>query len=181
MKHLRTILLAILASISLAVNASDFTYEGLKYTTLTDSTCRTKAGDYYQAAGNEVSGDLVIPETVYDEKGNAYSVISIGYFAFCSCSGLTSVTIPNSVTSMGDDAFYDCSGLTSVTIGNSVTEIGDRVFGGCSGLTSVVIPNSVTSIGCYAFYNCSGLTSVVIPNSVTSIDGGAFCGCSDCA
>ncbi len=30
-----------------------------------------------------------------------------------------------------------CSGLTSVTIGNSVTSIGDRAFDGCSGLTSI--------------------------------------------
>ena len=34
--------------------------------------------------------------------------------------------------------FYDCSGLTSVTIGNSVTSIGSNAFNGCSGLTSVI-------------------------------------------
>ena len=34
-------------------------------------------------------------------------------------------------------AFYNCSGLTSVTIGNSVTSIGDSAFRGCSGLTSI--------------------------------------------
>ena len=44
--------------------------------------------------------------------------------AFRGCSGLTSVTIPDSVTSIGNWAFYGCSGLTSVTIGNSVTSIG---------------------------------------------------------
>ncbi|MBQ9679031.1 MAG: leucine-rich repeat protein [Prevotella sp.] len=31
---------------------------------------------------------------------------TIGYSAFEGCSGLTSVTIPNSVTSIGDSAFY---------------------------------------------------------------------------
>jgi hypothetical protein len=30
------------------------------------------------------------------------------------------VTIPNSVTSIGEAAFYECSGLTSVTINNSI-------------------------------------------------------------
>ena len=34
--------------------------------------------------------------------------------------------------------FYGCSGLTSVTIGNSVTSIGSNAFNGCSGLTSVI-------------------------------------------
>jgi hypothetical protein len=131
MKHLRTILLAILASISLAVNAKDFTYEGLTYTTLIGRTCETKA-DGYQTADNEVSGDLVIPETVYDEIGIAYSVISIGDYTFKGCSGLTSVSIPNSVTEIGSYAFYDCSGLTSVTIGNSVTNIYWHAFTRCS-------------------------------------------------
>ena len=98
--------------------------------------------------------------------------------AFHGCSGLTSVTIPNSVTSIGVGAFRDCSGLTSVTIPNSVTSIGGVAFRGCTGLTSVTIPNSVTSIGDGAFYDCSGLTSVTIPNSVTSIGENAFCFCS---
>ena len=102
---------------------------------------------------------------------------TIGDYAFSGCSGLTSVTIPNSVTSIGSSAFSSCSGLTSVTIPNSVTSIGDDAFRGCSGLTSVTIPNSVTSIGWYAFYGCSGLTSVTIPNSVTSIGSSAFAYC----
>ncbi|MBQ8060217.1 MAG: leucine-rich repeat protein, partial [Prevotella sp.] len=106
------------------------------------------------------------------------SVTSIGSWAFYNCSGLTSVTIPNSVTSIGDRAFYNCSGLTSVTIPNSVTSIGSWAFYNCSGLTSVTIPNSVTSIGSWAFSGCSGLTSVTIPNSVTSINSYAFYGCS---
>ena len=101
----------------------------------------------------------------------------MGYQAFCYCSGLTSVTIPNSVTSIGGRAFRACSGLTSVTIGNSVKSIGVWAFGFCKGLTSVTIGNSVTSIGNNAFYKCSGLTSVTIPNSVTSIGEDAFYEC----
>lgn len=50
--------------------------------------------------------------------------------------------------------FNGCSGLTSVTIPNSVTSIGHNAFSRCSGLTSVTIPNSVTSIGYEAFWNC---------------------------
>ena len=102
------------------------------------------------------------------------SVTSIGEWAFSDCSGLTSVTIPNSVTSIGEWAFYNCSALTSVTFPNSVTSIGECAFYDCSGLTSVTIPNSVTSIGEWAFYNCSRLTSVTIGNSLTSIGKHAF-------
>ena len=86
---------------------------------------------------------------------------TIENYAFSGCSGLTSLTIPNSVTSIGIDAFSGCNGLTSVTIGNSVRIIGWNAFYKCSGLTSVTIPNSVTSIGNYAFQDCSGLTSVI--------------------
>ncbi|MBQ2367837.1 MAG: leucine-rich repeat domain-containing protein, partial [Bacteroidaceae bacterium] len=97
---------------------------------------------------------------------------------FRECSGLTSVTIPNSVTSIGNHAFINCSSLTNVTIPNCVTNIGYASFAYCSGLTSVEIPNSVTSIGEYAFYNCSSITSVELSNSVTNIGECAFYNCS---
>ena len=103
---------------------------------------------------------------------------SIGSYAFEYCTGLTSVTIPNSVTSIGDGAFAGCSSLTSVTIPNSVTSIGRSAFFGCTGLTSVTIPNSVTDIGVCAFLDCSSLTSVTIGNSVTSIGDYAFADCT---
>ena len=92
------------------------------------------------------------------EIGSA--VTSIGYQAFYSSSGLTSVTIPSSVTSIGNFAFHRCSDLTSVTILEGVTNIGSSAFSTCSKLTSVTIPSSVTSIGDSAFYGCSSLTSV---------------------
>ncbi len=130
---------------------------------------------------NYVTGDLVIPSTV-SYNGNYYTVTALRtvsyYGTFQNCSGLTSVTIPNSVTSIGNSVFYGCSNLTSVTIPNSVTSIGHNAFNGCSGLTSVTIPDSVTSIGNSVFYGCSGLTSVTIGNYVISIGDDAFNGCS---
>ena len=48
-------------------------------------------------------------------------------------SGLTSITIPDSVTSIGYSAFEGCTGLTSITIPDSVTSIGNCAFLGCSG------------------------------------------------
>ena len=96
--------------------------------------------------------------TSFNELQYFTGLTSIGEEAFYNCTGMTSMTIPNSVTSIGKYAFLYCSGLTSVTIPNSVTSIGESAFYYCSGLTSVTIPNSVTSIGYEAFYNCSGLT-----------------------
>lgn len=105
-------------------------------------------------------------------------VTSLGNWAFCACSHMTSVTIPDSVTSIGWAAFYECTSLTSVEIPGSVTSIGDEAFLECTSLTSITIPDSVTSIGTYAFYACSSLTRITIPDGVTSIDDWTFGGCS---
>ena len=130
----------------------------------------TYAGSSWYDYNNEYSGSIVIPASVtYD--GNTYSVTSIGSCAFRGCTGLTSVTIPNSLTSIDESAFSGCTGLTSVTIPNSVTSIGIVAFAGC-GLTSVIIPNSVTYIGNDAFYN---IPNIVYNGTAKGSPWGAKC------
>ena len=100
------------------------------YYTLTNNRTElavSYGGSNYISYSNEYSGNVVIPESV-TYNGKTYSVTSIGYEAFRSCSGLTSVTIPNSVTSIGNFAFYSCSSLTSIIIPYSVTSIGEGAF-----------------------------------------------------
>ena len=132
----------------------------------------TSSFAYHERYENKV----VIPEEVF--YGRTYKVTKISNRAFYWCTGLTSVTIPNSVTSIEEGAFQNCIGLTSITIPNRVTSIGESAFDGCSGLSSVTIPNSVKGIGGRAFCGCSGLTSVTIGSGVTSIGYGVFAGCS---
>ena len=143
--------------------------EGLEYSLNSDGKGYTVTG-----IGTCTDRELIIPS-----EYNAKPVTSIGEKAFRFCTGLTRVTIPDSVTRIGDSAFYDCTNLTSVTIGGSVTSIGGSAFEGCAGLTSVTIGNGVTSIGEWAFNGCTGLTSITIPDSVRSIGFYAFEGCNN--
>ncbi|HWV99446.1 MAG TPA: leucine-rich repeat protein [Candidatus Acidoferrum sp.] len=56
-----------------------------------------------------------------------------------------------------------CSGLATITMPNSLTNFGTSVFRGCASLTSVTTPNSVTNIANFALYGCTGLTGVCLP------------------
>ena len=90
----------------------------------------------------------------------------------------THITIDEGTTCITKYAFYECSGLTSVTLPNSLTYIGDNAFNSC-GLSSVVIPDNVKTIGEHAFFSCSSLTSVTIGCGVTLIEDDAFASCNN--
>ena len=124
MKRILFFTLAVLLS-TLSASAYDFKVGGIAYEINMENKNSAKV-----TSGGDYTGDIAIPEKVtYD--GAIYSVTSIGKSAFCYCTGLTSVTIPNSVTTIGSSAFEGCTGLTSVTIPNSVTSIESCAFCYC--------------------------------------------------
>lgn len=147
---------------------------------------------YVSGLRNKTATHITIPSTVVfeyydyndkDENGNAklkrrtFTVTSIRYSAFSGCSGLTSVTIPDSVTSIGYNAFSGCSGLTSVTIPDSVTSIGSSAFSYCSGLTTVWIGSGATDIHYTAFNLCENLQRFIVDaeNPAYASPDGALC------
>ena len=108
LRKLLTVLFVLFATVA---NAYEFEVDGIYYNIYSYNTVEvTSSGNYY----NRYNGSVVIPESV-TYNGVTYSVASIGGGAFSSCSGLTSIEIPNSVTTIGSSAFRDCSGLRSVT------------------------------------------------------------------
>lgn len=101
-------------------------------------------------------------------------VTTIPQYLF-STSGVTSVTIPNTVTDLELGCFYNNS-LTSVT-SSSVTTIGNSVFSDNS-LTTVDF-SAVTSIGNNAFSNNSNLNSVTFStNNTITFGSNVLSGCT---
>ena len=122
--------------------------------------------EYYVEGGNVKitkyigsGGSVDIPATI-DGK----PVTSIGEYAFAYYSGLTSITIPNSVISIGNYAFAGCSELTSITIPSSVTSIGNYAFGNCSGLKTIYIPNGA-QLGAYAIPDTAAKITYTVDSS----------------
>ena len=123
------------------------TVGGISYSVNTTNNTASVVSNYYGA----YSGNIIIPETIiYDNT--TYSVTSISEDAFYK-SGITSVTIPNSVTSISENAFLDCHQLEFVTIGSSVTTIGEHAFRYCYRLTELVslaVEPPICGIGRYS-------------------------------
>ena len=187
MKKILFFLLGVLMVFPVISRDFEYTYKGktLKYTVLDEDAKTAKVTTNY------VSGELEIPAKVSD--GNAiFTVSSIAWFAFCDCTRLTSVTIPESVTSIGAYAFDGCRGLTSVTIPESVTLIGQYAFYDCSDLTraeftsikwllNIIFGNEYANPLYYAHHLFIGgeeVKELIIPSSVTSIGKYAFYGCN---
>jgi hypothetical protein len=187
-KKIKSLLLVLMAAIMpLAASAYDFMVDGLCYKINNIERTTVSVTRENDSGYSNLSGDLVIPESVtYDDK--TYPVTAIDSYAFWGCSGLTSVTIPNSVTEIGKAAFARCSGLTAIIVDDENTMYDSRdncnaiietttnkLVAACKNTT---IPNSVTSIGKQAFEGLSEITSIVIPCMVTSIESSAFYGCT---
>ena len=104
-------------------------------------------------------------------------VTEFGPSAFRHCINLTDINFPKKLTSIGNLAFEQCIGLTEIKLPDGLESIGYAAFHLCTNLTNITIPDSVTSIGDSAFEECTNLTSVTIPASVTKLGKGAFRDC----
>ena len=152
---MKKVLLSILLTL-LPILANAFEYNGINY-----SVSAEKTASVINNLTNPYTGDITIPsEIIY--LNEVHKVTGIGYEAFKDCTGLKSVSIPNTVTSIGNYAFAGCTGLSSITIPNSVTDIGNYAFLGCTNIKDLIIPNSVIHIYSGAFNYCTGLTKVEV-------------------
>ncbi len=125
------------------------------------------------------------------EFADSTTELTIGTYAFQSCSTLKTITIPKNVVSIEDGVFDRCTKLASITVDPEseyyLTADGvlfDKNFtqllfypAGKTG--TFVLPKDVKSIGAGVFRGNESLTSIQIGNQVTSIGTDAFRECSN--
>ena len=170
MKKIISILLLCLVLIcclpmgALKANAAEYKENGWKYTVYNGEA--TVVG--YQSANKSIT----VPS-----KLGGYPVTAIGARAFENYTGMTGVTIPDSVKTIEAYAFNDLKQLTNVTIGNGVTEIKKFAFYGCYNLRTLTLGESLKTIRESAFSGCISLKTVDFPEKLTDIYDSAFSGC----
>ncbi len=111
-------------------------------------------------------------------EANLYNNSILKYIAFANCTGLISVTLPDSIKHIGDLCFYNCPGLTAINLPNKIDSIGNEAFALCLGLSTIVIPSSVKLIGESSFKNCQNLTHISFSEGLTAIGKLAFSDCT---
>ncbi len=149
----------------------------------------------YNAAGNEL---FAVPMAKQGEV-RLLNITEILEGQFRDCTGITKITLPETLRTIGNDCFAGATALQTIEFSQSLSSVGTGAFADTAWYTAqadgivragnviykvkgnladgnVVIPAGVTGIAADAFAG-SGATAVNIPASVTDIGLGAFRDC----
>lgn len=113
-------------------------------------------------------GVTVIGENLFLNCGKlkavefAANTTRIGTQAFANCKSLTSVTIPETVTYIGLKAFKG-TGLTQVTVPESVKTLYSYAFEDCTALTSATVLADIEYVTGSWFSGCTALQTLTLP------------------
>ncbi|MCD8207951.1 MAG: leucine-rich repeat protein [Bacteroidales bacterium] len=126
-------------------------------------------------------GDSVIESVAFASDAESFE---LGEYAFCGCTALTEVILPESTEVVSVSAFYDCVSLSSIGIPSRVKVIEESAFEGCASLTGDLtagengtsLPEGLKIIGDRAFCGDVKL-AVTIPSTVEKIGEEAFFQC----
>lgn len=108
-----------------------------------------------------------------------YSGVTIGAYAFASCSNLMTVNAPNATT-ISASAFYSCKSLYDISFPN-VLSIYSNAFGYCSSIVEITDNTfpSLTTLGTGAFAYLQGLERFIYSvRQISEVSQGAFQYCA---
>ena len=113
----------------------------------------------------------------FAQKDGKTSITKINAYAFCGCTNIQSVNIPDSVTEIGDYAFYNCGRISSFTIPYDLTKIGKGAFEKCTSATlTIENPNlakeNLVDSGITFIVGCSNSTAREYYNEYVEPDYG---------
>ena len=108
-------------------------------------------------------------EEVYTEGALTYG-IDRDYAAVIQCSkdARGEIAIPDNINGVtvniiAEEAFKDCTGITAVTIPESVLKVNEYAFSGCTSLKTVKNRADLQWVADYAFSNCKSLEGFLNP------------------
>lgn len=86
----------------------------------------------------------------------------------CSKDARGEITIPDNINGVtvniiAEEAFKDCTGITAVTIPESVLKVNEYAFSGCTSLKTVKNRADLQWVADYAFSNCKSLEGFLNP------------------
>ena len=107
-----------------------------------------------------------------------YGVEEIHDDAFSKCGMLENIYIPDSVGYIGN-AFCDCTNLKKIRLPNKLSRVDSLSFYSCVSLKNIELPNYTIEIGEKAFYNCDSLESLYISKNIIKIGNNFVEGCKN--
>ena len=107
-----------------------------------------------QGSGSGESTYIDIPAEIDGEP-----VVGVADEVFAGQTGISMISVPDTVTSIGNKSFSGCSSLDTVFIGDNVSSIGEKAFEDCTSLSSVDLPDNIEQIADDAF---DGIPDLVI-------------------
>ena len=117
--------------------------------------------------------EIIDGEPKINEHGSSGQYCSGANSAFCGCTSLKTIKLPQSIKEIRECAFWGCTSLQDINLGeltNLTTIKGTRYY----------LSNNVGTTTCSgAFTNCSSLSTVYLPSSITSLGSGIFAGCHE--
>lgn len=149
-------------------------------------------------SGTQLSGDIVIPDTVTEVAGFNGTKITginksnnINYFdgnievigqacVFNTATFTGEVVFGDKVEKISSMAFQKSPISGTITTGTSIKEIGSNAFQNCPNITSIYVASGVEKfVTTAAFTNCTALENIIFEDGATAtIGANPFAGCS---